>query len=64
MGMFELLDLMSSKDGDELFEKVTAILMQYGITIYNNDGSIKDLYTICSEVAALMNKGQKVKKLD
>lgn len=64
MGMFEIIDLMSSKNGDELFEKVTAILEQYGIATHNEDGSYKDLYTVCCEVAALMNKGQRVKKID
>lgn len=64
MGMFEIIDLMSSKNGDELFEKVTAILEQYGIVTRNEDGSYKDLYTVCCEVAALMNKGQRVKKID
>ena len=64
MGMFELINLMSSKNGDELFEKVTAILIQYDITAFNNDGSVKDLYTVCCELAALMNRGQKVTKLD
>jgi hypothetical protein len=64
MGMFELIDLMSSKNGDELFEKVTAILEQHGIVTHNEDGSYKDLYTVCCEVSALMNKGQRVKKID
>jgi hypothetical protein len=64
MGMFELIDLMSSKNGDELFEKVTAILIQYGIAAYNDNGSVKDLYTVCCEAAMLMNKGQRVKKID
>lgn len=64
MGMFELIDLMSSKNGDELFEKVTEILKQFGIATCNEDGSVKDLYMMCYEIAALMNKGQKVTKLD
>jgi hypothetical protein len=64
MGMFEIIDLMASKNGDELFEKVAAILMQYGIATCNDDGSIKDLYTVCCEIAGAMNKGQRVKKLD
>ncbi len=64
MGMFELIDLMSSKNGDELFVKVTSILIQRGIATYNDDGSVKDLYTICCEMAALMNKGQRVTRFD
>lgn len=64
MGMFELIDLISSKNGDELFEKVTEILKHLGITTMNEDGSVKDLYMVLCEVAKVMNKEQRVKKLD
>ena len=64
MGMFEIIDLMSSRNGSELFEKVTAILIQYGITTFNDDGSVKDLYTVICEIADVINKEQRVKKLD
>ena len=50
------MDLMSSKDGDELFEKVQKLLSKFGITVYNTDGSVKDLYTVLCEVAEVWNK--------
>lgn len=56
MNMFELISLMSSKNGDELFDKVKEILSHFGITVYNKDGSVKDLYTVICEVAEVINK--------
>ena len=56
MGMRILIDLMSSKDGDELFEKVTEILKRFGITTTDSNGSVKDLYTVLCEVAEVWNK--------
>lgn len=51
-----LMDLIASKDGDELFEKVKELLGKFGITVYNEDGSVKDIYTVLCEVAEVMNK--------
>ena len=62
MGMFELIDLMSSKNGDELFEKVTVILDQLGISVLNEDGSYKDTYTLICEISEVWNKRQRVTK--
>ena len=56
MGMFELIDLMSSKNGDELFEKVASILIQYEISTFKDDGTVKDLYTLCCDMAEVLNK--------
>ena len=56
MGMRILMDLLSSKNGDELFEKVTEILKRFGITMYNEDGVCKDTYTLLCEVAEVWNK--------
>lgn len=56
MNMFELINLLSSKDGDELFEKVKEILSRFGISVYNADGSVKDLYAVVCEVAEVMNR--------
>ena len=56
MGIRILMDLMSSKDGDELFEKVQKLLSKFGITTHNADGSVKDLYIILCEVAEVLNK--------
>ena len=56
MGMFELIDLMSSKNGDELFEKVASILIQYEISTFKDDGTVKDLHTLCCDMAEVLNK--------
>ncbi len=56
MNLFEIISLLSSKDGDELFEKVTEILGRFGITVCNKDGSVKDLYTVLCEVAEVISK--------
>ena len=51
-----LMDLLASKDGDELFEKVQKLLNKFGVTVYNSDGSVKDLYTVICEIAEVLNK--------
>ena len=56
MGMFELIDLMSSKDGDELCDKVIDILRKAGISATDENGDFKDLYTLCCDVAEVLNK--------
>lgn len=56
MKLGELMSLMSSKNGDELFEKVGNLLVQFDISVYNNDGSVKDVYTLCCDAAEALNK--------
>ena len=56
MGLFELIDLMSSRDGDELFEKVANILCQFGIATTDDNGNFKDINTLCNEIAKAMNE--------
>ena len=51
-----LMDLLSSKNGDELFEKVRKLLSKFGIAVYNPDGSVKDLYTVVCDVSEVLNK--------
>ena len=51
-----LMDLIASKNGDELFEKVEKLLDKFGISMYDTDGSIKDTYTVLCEVAEVWNK--------
>ena len=58
MGLRILMDLMSSKDGEELCEKVTELLKHFGITAIDSNGNFKDLYTLCCEVAEILNKGK------
>ena len=62
MGMFEIVDLMSSRNGDELFGKVTEILKRFDISMFNEDGSYKDTYTLLCEISEVWNKGQRVTK--
>lgn len=56
MKLGELMDLMASKNGDELFLKVTEILDHYGISVLNEDMSVKDLHMLCFDVADVLNK--------
>ena len=51
-----LMDLLSSKNGDELFEKVQTLLNKFGISVYDAGGSVKDVYTVLCEVAEILNK--------
>lgn len=56
MKLKELMDVMISKDGDELCEKVSDILKKFDISLLNEDGSYKDTYTLLCEIAEVMNK--------
>lgn len=56
MKLGELLDVMASKDGDELCNKVSNILKNLGISILNEDGSYKDTHTVLCELAEVWNK--------
>ena len=58
MRMGILIDLLSSKNGDELFEKVQKLLGKFGFTVYDWDGNVKDLYAVCCDVAEILNKGK------
>ena len=53
----DMMDLMSSKSGDELFWKITGLLDRFGITTTNDDGTVKDLRTLCDEVIETKKKG-------
>ena len=54
-----LMDLMSSKDGDELCGKVSEILWKFGISATDENGDFKDLYTLCCDVAEVLNNNTK-----
>ena len=58
MSILEIVNLMSSKTGDELFQKLTEIFNNMSISVKNENGSIKDLYTISCEVADVLNKSR------
>ena len=56
MKLKELMDVIASKNGDELFEKTSELLKQIGVSVYNADGSYKDTYTLICEIAEVLNK--------
>lgn len=51
-----LMDLISSKDGNELFEKIVEILARFDIEVMDEEGNDKSLYVLCCEVAEVLNK--------
>ena len=54
--MFEIIDLMVSKNGDELFEKAVSILSQFDIEVVDSEGNDKSFYALCCDVARVLNK--------
>lgn len=56
MKLGEVMSLMSCKNGDELFEKASELLKRIGVSVYNEDGSYKDTYTLICEIAEVWNK--------
>ncbi len=52
----DILSLMSCKDGDELFEKIVSILSLFDIEVVDSEGNDKSFYTLCCDVAEVMNK--------
>lgn len=58
MNFKELIDIMSCKDGNELYEKTSELLKCIGISMLNEDGSYKDVHTLLCEIAEVWNKGK------
>ena len=56
MGLKIIMEFLSSKDGDELFEKTTNILWRYGLTTTDSDGNVRNLYDVLCDVAEVLNK--------
>lgn len=56
MGLRIIMDFLSSKDGDELFEKVSKVLSRFGITTTDSDGNVRNLYDVLCDVAEVLNK--------
>ena len=56
MKLGDILSLRLCKDGDELFEKIVSILGRFDIEVVDSDGNDKSFYTLCCEVAEVMNK--------
>ena len=50
------MDFLSSKDGDELFEKVSKALSRFGITTTDSDGNVRNLYDVLCDVVEVLNK--------
>ena len=55
MKLGDLLAVMSCKDGDELFAKVTELLRKIEIQTTYCNGEVKDLRTLCYEVSDVLN---------
>ena len=58
MKLKELMDIMESKDGDELFERMVRILEHFDIEVVDEDGNDKSFYMLCCDVAEVLNKGK------
>ena len=56
MKLKELIDIMSCKDGRELYTKVGNILFDFGIDTCREDGTVKSLYEVCCDIAEVWNK--------
>lgn len=56
MKLGEVMNLMSCKNGDELFEKIVSILSQFDIEVIDSDGNDKSFYALCCDVAEVLNK--------
>ena len=60
MGLKIIMEFLSSKNGDELFDKVTEILKRFGITTMDSDGNVRNLYDVLCDVAEVLNKEKRV----
>ena len=47
---------MSCKEGYEMFDEIEEILNGFNVSVYRKDGTIKDLYEVCCDVAEILNK--------
>ena len=59
MGMLEVLQLLSCKSGDELFEKMVSILAHFDIEVVDENGNDKSFYRLCCDVAEVLNNNTK-----
>ena len=55
MKMKALIEIMACKEGNEMFDKIEEILNDFHIDVYRKDGTIKDLYEVCCDVADVWN---------
>lgn len=56
MKLKDLIDVMACKEGHEMFDKIKEILNGFNISVYRKDGTIKDLYEVCCDIAYVLNK--------
>lgn len=59
MKLKELIDIVSCKEGHEMFDKIEEILNEFNISVYRKDGTMKNLYEVCCDVAEVLNKDTK-----
>ena len=59
MKLKELIDIMSCKEGHEMFDKIEEILNEFNISVYRKDGTMKNLYEVCCDVAEVLNNNTK-----
>jgi hypothetical protein len=59
MKLGELMNLMSCKNGDELFEKMVSILARFDIEVVDENGNDKSFYRLCCDVAEVLNNNTK-----
>ena len=56
MGLKIIMEFLSSKNGNELFEKATEILRRFDIDTTDSDGNVRNLYDVLCDVAEALNK--------
>lgn len=56
MKLKELIDIISCKEGHEMFDKIEEILNGFNISVYRKDGTMKNLYEVCYDVVEVLNK--------
>ena len=59
MKLGELIDIISCKEGHEMFDKIEEILNGFNISVYRKDGTMKNLYEVCYDVVEVLNKDTK-----
>lgn len=58
MKLKDFIDILASKDGFELYDKIEETLKSFGIDVKREDGTMKNLQEICWEVGEVLNKGK------
>ena len=56
MKLKDVAELMACTEGYEIFDKIEKILNNYGVSVYDENGKIKDLYALCCDAAEVLKK--------